>query len=152
MRCLLFAMIMLVAWHPAFSKDDPMMAVNERAGTAFVAGSELARRAGIAVKRLPDTDSVVACLEDRCALLKQAELDGDEIWVGASELAKALGLEIRFSADRRLVAFSPASQTPAPAGAITRLGQLAPNFRVAKLDGTPISLTDFRGKRVLIQS
>ena len=151
-RRLILPLLMLVALQPAFSDDEKMMAVTERDGTAYVAGSELARQAGIAVKGLPGSSAVVACLDDRCAQLKGSQREGEEIWVSTSELSQALGLAARFSADRRLVGFSPAAQTPAPADSITRVGQLAPNFRVTRLDGTAVSLADFRGKRVLIQS
>jgi peroxiredoxin len=69
-----------------------------------------------------------------------------------AELAKALGFAARFSDDQRQVRFELASK-PAPADdSVTRVGDLAPNFRVARLDGTPVSLAAFRGKRVLIQS
>ena len=152
MRCLILSLTMLVACRPAFSNDGPMIAVTERAGTAYVAGSELARQAGIAVKGLPGSSAVVVCLEDRCALLQSAQREGEEIWISTSELSKAIGLDTRFSADRRWVGFSPAVQTVGPADSITRVGHLAPNFRDPKLDGTPVTLADFRGNRVLIQS
>ncbi len=152
MRSLILSLTILIAGRPAFSDDGRMIAVTERAGTAYVAGSELARQAGIAVKGLPGSGAVVVCLDDRCALLQSAVREGGEIWVSTSELSKALGLDLHFSTDRRLVGFSQAVLKPAPGDSITSVGHLAPNFRVTKLDGTALSLADFHGQRVLIQS
>ena len=39
-----------------------------------------------------------------------------------------------------------------PSDPTARVGQLAPNFRLPKLQGGTVSLADFRGKRVLIES
>ena len=33
-----------------------------------------------------------------------------------------------------------------------QVGQLAPDLRLTRLDGSPVALADFRGKRVLIDS
>lgn len=35
-------------------------------------------------------------------------------------------------------------------GAVGRLGQVFPDFTLADLDGRPVSLSDFRGRRVLL--
>src|SRR5687767_2710561 len=129
-----------------------MIPVTERNGAAYVSTTELERSAGIAVKKLPGSDAVAACLEDRCAPMKGFLREGDLTLVNVAELANALGFTARFSDDRRKVQFE-AEPKPVPAdGSITRVGDLAPNFRVARLDGSPVSLADFRGKRVLIQS
>jgi peroxiredoxin len=63
-----------------------------------------------------------------------------------------LAFSARFSVDRRLVQFEGKAKSAATDSFITRVGDLAPNFRVVRLDGRPVSLADFRGKRVLIQS
>jgi len=129
-----------------------MIPVAERKGGAYVAAPELERNAGIAIKTLPGSDAVVACSENRCARVKGSLREGDVALINVAELTKALSFSARFSDDRRQVQFK---SEPAPFtddGAVTRVGDLAPNFRVARLDGSPVSLADFRGKRVLIQS
>jgi peroxiredoxin len=35
---------------------------------------------------------------------------------------------------------------------VPRVGSIAPNLRLTRLDGTPVSLDEFRGQRVLINS
>jgi len=44
------------------------------------------------------------------------------------------------------------SQRFAASDATPRIGNLAPDFRLSKLDGSSVRLSDFRGKRVLINS
>ena len=68
------------------------------------------------------------------------------------ELVTALGFAARFSDDGRQVQLEAKPKSSPTGGSITGVADLAPNFRVARLDGNPISLADFRGKRVLIQS
>ena len=124
----------------------------EQSGVAYVAASDLERDEHTAVKRLPGNDAVVVCCGNRCALVKDFVPKGDEIWVSTAALAKALGLSPRFSADRRSVRFVFEAREPADDDSPAHVGQLAPNFRVARLDGGAVSLADLRGKRVLINS
>ena len=126
--------------------------VTERGGAAYVSAADLEFSAGIAVKKLPGIDSVVACSEDRCAQVKSIVRVGEVTWVDVAELAKALGFAARLSDGRRQVHLEAGPKSSPAEGSITRVGDLAPNFRIARLDGSPVSLADFRGKRVLIQS
>jgi hypothetical protein len=129
-----------------------MIPITERNGAAYVSTTDLERSASIAVKMLPGSDAVAVCHEDRCAPMKGLLREADRTLVNVTELAKALGFAARFSDDRQKVQFEPESKPLSGKGSITRIGNLAPNFRVARLDGSPVSLADFRGKRVLIQS
>ena len=129
-----------------------VISVTERHAVAYASAAELELSAGIAVKKLPGNDAVVACWEARCARVTDFLREGDVTLVNVVDLAKALSLTVRFSDNRQQVQFE-AERAPSPVdGAITRVGDLAPNFRVSRLDGTAVSLADFRGKRVLIQS
>jgi hypothetical protein len=133
--------------------DEPkMLPVMQQDGTSYVAATELARDAAIAIKKLPGSEFVVACSGERCAQLKDFLHRGDELWVGTAALARALGLSARFADDQRQVRFELASQDPSARDATAQVGQLAPNFRLPKLAGGTVSLADFRGRRVLIQS
>jgi len=152
MRTLLLAALLAGTSTTANAADTKMIPVTERDGAPYASAAELERSAAIAIKSLPGSDAVVACSQDRCARVKSFVREGNVTWVGVTELAKALGFVARFSEDRRQVRFE-AERKPLPAdGSVTRVGHLAPNFRVARLDGSPVSLTDFHGKRVLIQS
>ena len=151
MRTLLFAACVAGICVNANSASETIISVKERNGTAYVSSADLERGAGIAIKKLRN-DAVVACSEDRCALVKDFLRDGDETLINVTELSNALGFAPRFSDGRRHVQFETKSQSSPANSAITGVGDLAPNFRVARLDGRPVSLTDFRGKRVLIQS
>ncbi len=135
----------------ASAAETRMMPITERNGVAYVSAMELERSAGIAVKKLPGSDEVVVCSENRCARMKRSLHEGAATLVNVAELAKALGFATRFSEDRRKVQFDVQPKSSADPS-ITGVGDLAPNFRIARLDGIPISLADFRGKRVLIQS
>ncbi len=136
----------------ARSGGSSRMNLMDRNGNAYVSASELERGASVAIKRLPGSDAVVACSEDRCARVKGVFREGSVTWVSATELANALGFGTRFSDDRRQVRFE-AEGKPSHAGdSVTHVGDLAPNFRLPRLDGSAVSLADFRGRRVLIQS
>lgn len=152
MRTLLLAACVAGICMSANSASQSRIPVTDRNGAAYVSAAELERSAGIAVKKLPGSDAVAACSEDRCARVKGFLREGDVTLVNVAELAKALGFATRFSDGRRQVRFE-AERNPSPAdGSVTHVGDLAPNFRVGRLDGGPVSLADFRGKRVLIQS
>lgn len=134
------------------SAQPEMISVTEHNGATYVAGTELARAAAIAIKKLPGSDSVVACSGERCARLKDYFERDRETFVGVAALSKSLGLSARFSDDRRRVRFDLESKPAATPGGIVSLGELAPNFQLTKLGGGKISLADLRGKRVLINS
>jgi len=129
-----------------------MISVREQSGVAYVPASELERDARMAVKSLPVHDEVVVCSGQRCALVKDFVREGDEIWVSTAGLEKALGLKTHFSGDRSSVNFTFAPQEVSAGDSAPRVGQLAPDFHVARLDGSLVSLADFRGKRVVINS
>ncbi len=152
MRVSLFVTLFLIGCSLHRTNSPKMLAVMGQDGVTYVAGSELERHAAIVVKTLPGSDSLVACSGERCTRLKDFVRKGDEIWVGTSALARVLGLSTHFSADRRSVRFAFATQEPPALNAIAQVGQLAPNFRVTKLDGSAVSLADLRGRRVLINS
>ena len=152
MRISVFAVLVAgtcVATSAAQTKTIP---VTERHGALYVSAAELERSAAIAIKTLPGGDAVVACSEERCAQVKSFLREGDMTLVNVAELAKALRFAVRFSDDRRQLQFEAQSISSPADRSVTRVGDLAPNFRVARLNGSPVSLADFRGKRVLIQS
>jgi hypothetical protein len=129
-----------------------MISVMQQNGVAYVPGSELEQDGRVAVKSLPGRDEVVVCSSAHCALVKDFVRKGDEIWVSTPALEKALGWKSRFSPDRRSVSFAFESPEVSTTDSPARVGQLAPNFQVVRLDGSLVSLADFRGKRVLINS
>jgi hypothetical protein len=124
----------------------------ERSGVAYVRASDLESDGRVAVKNLPDHDEVVACSGQRCALVKDIVRKGDDLWVSTAALETALGLKVRFNGDRSSVSLIFESQEASATESPARVGQLAPNFQVARLDGSLVSLADFRGKRVVINS
>jgi hypothetical protein len=134
------------------STHSQMIPVSERNGLGYVKASALELKAGIAVKSLPASESLAVCSAERCALIKEFVREDNEIWMSISALENALGLKAHFNNDRRLVSLSSVAQPTIAADSPRRVGQLAPNFRVARLDGSTVSLADFRGKRVLINS
>ena len=152
LKTMVIAAVVASSCAAASAAETRMIPVTQRNGIAYVPASELERSAGIAIKSLPGSDTIAACSEARCARLKEFLREGDVTFVNVTELQKALGLTARFSDDRRQVQLVAKGKFPIADGSITRVGDLAPNFRLARLDGTPVSLADFRGKRVLIQS
>jgi len=152
MRVLLALALLLTGCSIKGLRDPKMISVMEQNGVAYVPASGLDQAAHIAVKALPGQNDIAVCSGQRCALVKDFVRKGDEIWVGIGALERTLGLKTRFSIDRRSVAFDFDTQEPSSSDSPARVGELAPNFRVARLDGSPVSLADFRGKRVVINS
>lgn len=60
------------------------------------------------------------------------------LWAVTSVLAESVSTT---SSDGKAAASTP-----------PRVGDLAPDFKLAKLDGSSVRLSDFRGQRVLINS
>ena len=123
-----------------------------RKGEAHVAAAVLEREVGIVVKRLPGRAEFVACGRERCAPLKSVLTDGDDWLVPVTPFCDALHLTATFDESRRNVAliFAP-RESSATTGPVL-VGGIAPNLRLTKLGGTPVSLDELRGQRVLINS
>jgi hypothetical protein len=136
----------------AEAKETKPMTAMERNGRFYVAASVLEREAGIVVKPLPGQDHLVACVEDRCALVKDYLREGTETYLAAQALAAALNGEVLLDAERKQIRFKFAAAAKETGDAVARVGMLAPNFRLTKLDGTTVSLADLRGRRILINS
>ena len=152
MRIFVTGVFIAVTCAAAPAAETRLMPVTERNGVAYVPATELERSAAIAIKTLPGSDALVACSEARCARVKSSLREGDMILVNVGELTKALGFAARFSDDRWRVQLEAQPKFSPADGSVTSVGDLAPNFRVVRLDGASVSLADFRGKRVLIQS
>ena len=123
-----------------------------KGGEAHVAAAALEREAGIVIKKLSGRGGFVACGAEQCAPLKSALTDGDTLLVPVAGLSEALNLTANFDENRRHVALVPASRNASNTAGVARVGSIAPNLRLTKLDGTPVSLDEFRGQRVLINS
>lgn len=126
--------------------------VIDREGQSYVSAARLERAGSIAIKRLPDQKQLIACSGERCALVNEFIDDPGDLLVRIDSLGKALGARPRFDQARGTVSFELLPDLTPPTGATPRVGQLAPDFRLTKLDGTPVALSDFAGKRVLINS
>ena len=123
-----------------------------RDGEAHVAAAVLEREAGIVVKRLPGRAEFVVCGQERCAPLKSVLTDGDDWLVPVAPLCDAMHLTANFDESRRHVALILAPRESSATTGPVRVGGIAPNLRLSKLGGAPVSLDELRGQRVLINS
>jgi hypothetical protein len=87
-------------------------------------------------------------------LVKHHFQDQGTLYVSIQPLADALGARATFDTAARTarLEFDAQSARAAEAAGPARVGGLAPDFRLQRLDGTFISLSDLRGKRVVINS
>src|SRR3989454_3992505 len=113
-----------------------------RSGEAHVAAAVLEREAGIVVKRLPGRAEFVVCGQERCAPLKSMLTDGDDWLVPVAALCDAMHLTANFDESRRHVALILAPRESSATTGPVRVGGIAPNLRLSKLGGTPVSLED----------
>jgi AhpC/TSA family len=141
---------LVLATAMACPAKDTVIPTIERNGQPYVSIAALGK--DIAIKQLPGSGQWVACAGERCALLKNVARDGDQTLVSVTALADALGSSVRLDGKKHCVTFHFEARNRPADDPIARVGQLAPNFKVVRLDGTAVSLTDFSGKRVLINS
>lgn len=123
-----------------------------RNGEPHVSSGALERESGIVVKRLPGRGEFIVCGTRRCAPLKSVLADGNTFLVPVSGLSEAMNLTANFDEGRQHVALASAPGEFAATEGAARVGAIAPNFRLTKLDGSPVSLDELRGQRVLINS
>lgn len=126
--------------------------VLERGDRRYVTAEALEENVGVAIKGLPGREQVVACWHDRCGLVKEFVREGDAILLPVTAVAEALGAQAEYDAERKYVGFALSDKPPAGQGPSAGVGRIAPDLRLTKLDGTSVSLKDFRGKRVLVNS
>jgi hypothetical protein len=124
----------------------------EHNGQPSVMLSSLASHRQVAAKPLPGTTHWVVCVADRCGLLKDVVRREDQAWVTAAALAEALGASAQFDPAGNKVKMTLLDGQQSAASAAPRVGSLAPNFRLTKLDGAPVALADFAGRRVLVNN
>jgi len=126
-----------------------------RDGRAHVAAAALEREAGIAIKRLPGREGrsgFVACGPDVCAPLNGVLTEGETLLVPVTALNDASNLTANFDDGRQHVTFSATRRESPSAAGPARVGSIAPNLRLTKIDGSTVTLDELRGQRVLINS
>jgi hypothetical protein len=132
--------------------QDLMLPVVQRNGENYVSGVRLERDAGIAIKTLPGQKQLAACRAERCGLVKDFIAEGDALLVRIDSLAQALDASLQFDATRQRVRFDFLTAGAPAVHSHADVGQLAPDLRLRSLDGSLVAISDFRGKRVLINS
>jgi len=140
---------------PATAISGAPLPVITRDGQAHVAAAALERDAGIVIKRLPGRgggSEFVACGPSQCAPLKGVLADGETLLAPVAGLSEALNLTANLDEGRRHVTFGPAQLDSSSTTGTARVGGIAPNLRLTKLDGTTVTLDELRGQRVLINS
>ena len=129
-----------------------MIRTTERNGRRYVSATALTQQANIAVKSLPGQQQIAICAKDRCGLVQEFLREGNEILLPVEALSQALGARVQFDDKHQSFSLHFSDSVESAATGITRVGQLAPNFRLTRLDGSPVALSDYRGKRVVINS
>lgn len=143
--------LILIAFLPIMADAAPLPVVM-RDGEEHVTAAALEREAGIVTKRLPGRGEYVVCAKEICAPLKGVAADGETLFVPVAALSEALSLAANFDDTRGHVALvAQPRDAAAPAGP-ARVGAIAPNLRLTRLDGTTVTLDELRGQRVLINS
>ena len=135
----------------ASASAAPLSAITKD-GTTYVTAAGLEREAGIVTKRLPGRGEFVACGKELCAPMKGVIADGDAFLVPVAALSEAMNLTATFDDSRRHVTFVAAPREFDAKTGPARVGAIAPNLRLSRLDGTPVTLDELRGQRVLINS
>lgn len=134
------------------AQSPQMIPILVRDGREYASAATLATVYQIGLKSLPGRTEFTLCHQDRCALVNAVvtELNENQL-VGVEALAKALGAESVFDSGRKSVGFTFSKMAGISPG-VPQAGSFAPHLTLKTLDGKPVSLADFRGRRVLINS
>jgi len=150
---ILFCLMAVVLVKPtvAFPSENTQPFQIVRQGDVLLVKSSELIKAGIAVKALGSRDAAV-CHQDRCAKITVTTREGSVMLLALKTVADALDAKIEILSGGKSARLQFPALAATPAKQLGRAGQLAPDFRLARLDGKMISLSDFRGKRVVINS
>ena len=148
MRIIAFFLLML-GGHGVGSASLPVI---ERNGLALVTAAALEREVGIVIKRLPGRGGFIACGSEQCALLKDVLTEADNWLVPVDDLSKALNLGAKYDGARQRVTLMSTPKKSSANTGPSGVGAISPNLSFTKLDGSPVSLDEFRGQRVLVNS
>lgn len=122
-------------------------------GREYVGAAALAEFYQIGLKSLPGRAEFVLCHRERCALVQAVITDpGGQRLVEIAAVAKALDAEVVYEAGRKAVRFNFITTTRAKTAGLPQVGGFAPSLTLKTLDGRVVSLADYRGRRVLINS
>jgi len=123
-------------------------------GHAFVDAADLEQQAGVAVKTLPGQEALVLCREERCSLVREFRREDGKVWIDVKAMAGALGLkaDVDEAGGTVQLALDVAAASTPDGDADLGVGVLVPDLRLARLEGGAITLSELRGKRVLINS
>lgn len=92
------------------------------------------------------------CLEEICIPVRANDADplaverGGQTWVNTSALARRMNQAVVADVDAGVWSFAPMPATITGGAATVD----APNFTLPNTEGEPVSLSDFRGKKVLL--
>lgn len=126
--------------------------VVSRDGQNYVSSKHLEEKLGVAIKSLPAEKQTVACYRERCAVLEGVISGADGLLVRVDSVEKGLNARATVDQSSETVTFQFSRPDGVAADALPGVGRLAPDFRLTRLDGSSINFSDFRGKRVLINS
>lgn len=139
---------------PVLAQSTPLMKITTIGDTSYVSAGELEQKSGIAVKALEGQEALVVCHGERCALVRDYRKADGHWLIAVDALARSLDSQVHWSRDRSKVRLDLESPSKKASTKSLRpdVGQLAPDMSLRRLDGTRVALSDFRGKRVLINS
>jgi len=101
---------------------------------------------------LPGRMEFAMCYQERCAAVQSVVATNGEQLVDVQALAKALDAAAIFDAGRKSVGFDFSKSAPTASVGQPQIGGFAPNFKLTTLTGEVVTLADYRGRRVLINS
>jgi hypothetical protein len=115
-------------------------------GKRYVSSASL-KEAGIEVKRLPGERKLAVCTSNKCFVISDFVPDERSAWLGSVALEAAGVKIIEANGTWNIIIEADATKETG-----TRVGSFTPNLQFALLDGRTMRLSDFVGKRVLINN
>lgn len=127
-------------------------------GRWLLPADEVARQAEGAVKLVNDGKLAIICLADHCTPVavdgKRGRVEDGTLFVEQTALGRALQKTLTTDPQGRTVIVGPAraSSSLGKEPFTMQIGQQVPDLEFSDLDGKPVHLSDFRGKRLAVFS
>ena len=147
---------------PRTSPTQTSVILSEQAlevdGKWLLPATQVAEQAGGSVKLLEDGTLAVVCLAHRCTPIQvdgtRARRQDGVLFVEKDALARALQVAIGYKPPSRTVTIRREQSSPGQGRESfnMEIGQLVPDIEFADLEGKPVRLSDFRGKRLAVFS
>jgi hypothetical protein len=151
-RCAGLTTVLLISLYVTFTiltaaEVSPVKIETKQFGGKIYVKADSLGQNGIAIKEMPGEQKLAICTSTRCALVSDYIRDEKQVWLGFAAL-ESVGVKFTQAEGNWRIE----TQMIGERETATNVGSFAPPIEFTLLDGKRVRLSDFIGKRVLINS